>query len=260
MSEPSDRVALVTGTSSGIGAAVARQLAERGWRVFGISRRPADLRGPLYSHLRADLRQVAALAGTLDLQLGEAISHPGLKRLALVNNAADPGLLGPVDALDPEDLLKVYAVNTAAPVALMGWFVRRSRPGLAVRIVNVSTGAATGAFPGLGAYGSSKAALRMAGMVLASELDGRAAEGPAGDIAILSYEPGIVDTEMQTAVRGSSKEVVPMVEMFRQFKAEGRLVPPSVPAREVVDYLEADGHARFAERRLGAPPTGEAKR
>ncbi len=260
MSEHSNRLALVTGTSSGIGGAVAQELIRRGWRVFGVSRRSAAIDSPLYSHLCADLREVATLSGKLDAELEALISDPGLKRLALVNNAADPGLLGPLDRVRPDALLDLYAVNVAAPVSLMGWFVRRSRPGLALRIVNVSTGAARDAFPGLGAYGSSKAALRMAGWVLATELEGREAEGPARDITILSYEPGIVDTEMQTAVRASSKETVPIVEMFKQFAAEGRLVPPSAPAAEIVDYVEAGGHTRFTERRLGVSPTSEAAR
>jgi len=259
MSQLFDRLALVTGTSSGIGAAVARLLTERGWRVLGISRRSATIESPLYAHFQADLCESAGLALRLDTVLGATASNPGVKRLALVNNAADPGLLGPVDGLKPDDLLRVYAVNTATPVALMGWFIGHSRPGQALRIVNISTGAATAAVPGLGAYGSSKAALRMAGMVLASELDGRAAEGAGGDrdISILSYEPGIVDTGMQTSVRGSSKAIVPVVEMFMRFKTEGRLVPPSVPAAEIVGYVEADGHSRFLERRLGSPAEGK---
>lgn len=255
MLEDADRLALVTGTSSGIGEAVARELLHRGWRVVGASRRPAAIDNPRYAHLRVDLREVAALGSVLDAQADGLISSPAVKRLALVNNAADPGLLGPVPQLDPQELLKVYAVNVAAPVVLMGWFVRRQRPGVPLRIVNVSTGAAVHPFPGLGAYSGAKAALRMVGMVLAAELDHpEASRRP--ETTILSYEPGIVDTEMQTRVRASSAETVPALEMFVRFAAEGRLAPASAPAMEIADYLDGDGHARFAERRYGVPPGG----
>jgi len=44
------------------------------------------------------------------------------------------------------------------------------------------------------------------------------------------------------------------VETFKQFAAEGRLVPASEPAREIADYLDSDGHALFSEARYGPPP------
>ena len=50
----SDCLAVVTGTTSGIGEAVARQLLERGWRVVGIARREATLRHERYGHVAVD--------------------------------------------------------------------------------------------------------------------------------------------------------------------------------------------------------------
>jgi NAD(P)-dependent dehydrogenase (short-subunit alcohol dehydrogenase family) len=168
-----------------------------------------------------------------------------------VNNAAHVALLGPIERLDPSALPSVYAVNVAAPVLLMGWLLRRRRAGVPLRIVNVSTGAAVTPLPGLGAYGSAKAALRMAGMVLAAELDSRQQEGHSvPDTSILSYEPGLVDTPMQAAARASSAERLPIVQMFVDWASDGTLVPPEAPATEIADHLEADGHPRWSERRL----------
>jgi NAD(P)-dependent dehydrogenase (short-subunit alcohol dehydrogenase family) len=248
MPASTQRVALVTGASSGIGAALARDLLGRGWSVFGAARRAGVIDDPAYRNLRVDLADTAQLAIVIDENLGGLVSSPDLRRLALVNNAADVGLLGPMDQVDPAALLKLYAVNVVAPVWLMGWFVRRCRPDVALRIANVSTGAAVRAIPGLGSYGSSKAALRMAGMVLAAELDARG----KSDAAIASYEPGVVDTPMQTAVRTSSAEVVPSVDMFVRFARDGSLVSPGAPAAGIADWLESDGRARFSELRHGA--------
>jgi len=254
-----NRVALVTGTSSGIGEAVAWELLRRGWRVIGASRRPAAIVNPLYSHVGVDLADLAVLVPVVEARVASLVSDPAVKRLALVNNAATPGLLGAVERLDPVELLKVYAVNVAAPVALMGLLVRRVRPGAALRVVNVSSGAAVHAFPGLGAYGSSKAALRMAGMVLAAELDARDPRSSPPELTIQSYEPGIVDTEMQTLARASPVETLPSVAMFARFAAEGLLSPPSAPAAEIADYLDGDGHARFTEKRYGVRPGPSAE-
>lgn len=258
MSECHDRVALVTGTSSGIGEAAARELLRRGWRVVGASRRPGSIRDTRYSHLEVDLGDTAVVLPSVEAGMAHLVADPALRRLALVNNAADLGLEGPVARADPERWLHVLAVNVSAPAALMGWLVRQARPGVALRIVNVSTGAAAHAIPGLGAYGSSKAALRMAGMVLAAELDANGAS-ETKDATVLSYEPGVVDTAMQTAARDSSPDRLPSVAMFERFAAEGRLVPPTAPATEIADYLEGDGHPRFGERRYGESSRSERR-
>lgn len=251
------RLALVTGTSSGIGEATARELLDRGWRVVGAARRAAPIEHPQYSHLSIDLAELTGLASTLDSKLLPLIATPGIGRLGLVNNAAQVALLGPVVTLDPTAVLSVYTVNTAAPILLMGWFLRHGRAGIPLRIVNVSSGAARKPYPGLAAYGSSKAALRLAGMVLAAELNAPVPGHPARpDASILSYEPGLVDTPMQTAARTSPAETLPVVPVFVNWKETGALVAPIVPARRIADYLDADGHDRWTEDQFEAPAPG----
>ena len=251
MPQPSQRLAIVTGTSSGIGESVARQLLENGWSVIGVSRRPAASLGPKYSHVQLDLTSVANLPDALDAKLGSKVRSADLARIGLVNNAADVALLGQLDQVDPAGMLQAYATNTVAPVVLSGWVLRTAPPRASVRIVNVSSGAGVEPLPGLGAYGTTKAALRLAGMVMAGELDAREGGGaPRRDATIWSYEPGVVATPMQTAVRSSTPESVPIVQVFHDLHAAGRLLPPEVPAAAIVRYLQSDGHPRFAEQRF----------
>jgi len=244
------RLAIVTGTSSGIGEKVARQLLQRGWEVIGIARRAVGMDNPRYAHYSLDLADVAQLTRRLETQVGSRVRDGGLTRLALVNNAADVALLGQVDQLEPNGMLQAYAVNTIAPVLLMGWVLRTAPPRIPVRIVNVSSGAAVEPLPGLGAYGNTKAALRLAGMVLAAELDLRAAGGTPRDATVWSYEPGVVATPMQEAVRNATAETVPIVQVFKDLSAQGQLRLADLPATEIVSYLEADGHPRFSEQRF----------
>jgi benzil reductase ((S)-benzoin forming) len=246
-------LAFVTGTSSGIGEAAARDLLGRGWQVIGVARRAASIRDPNYTHLRLDLADLAGVSTALDAKVRPLLAGGKVTRLGLVNNAALVGLLGPISTLDAALLAPVYTVNTAAPILLMGWFVRQTVAGVALRIANVSTGAAVNPYPGLGAYGTSKAALRMAGMVLATELDLKAESDPR-DVSILSYEPGLVDTPMQTTVRTSSVEVLPVVQVFVNWAADGVLVAPEQPVKRIADYLGSDGHPRWMELRFEAPP------
>jgi len=244
---------LVTGTSSGIGEALARELLARGWRVIGLARRAAPIDDPRYTHLQVDLGDLGELARVLDGRVRARLAETGVNRVALVNNAAMTGLLGPVAVLDPLVMPRVYAVNTGAPTLLMGWLLRNGPARIPLRIVNVSSGVAVAAYPGTAGYGNTKAALRNVGMNLAAELDADAPPGSAArDASILSYEPGVVDTPMQASVRASPVEVLPIVGFFQQLAAEGQLSPPALPAREIADYLEANDHPRWSERRFGA--------
>jgi NAD(P)-dependent dehydrogenase (short-subunit alcohol dehydrogenase family) len=240
-------LAIVTGASSGIGEAVVTELLERDWQVAGVSRRPGHFQHRHYRHLALDLADLGQFPGEFEKSLSGLAGEQPFARVALVNNAADPGLLGTTALIDPAQMQRVYNINVAAPTFLMGWLLRSFSSKVIRRIVNVSSGAAVAPFPGLGTYGNTKAALRMAGMVLAAEIDGEQAEL---DLTILSFEPGVVDTAMQETVRASTVEKLPIVAFFKQLDREGALVSPGEPAMEIVDYISSDGHPRFDERRL----------
>ncbi|HSU78559.1 MAG TPA: SDR family NAD(P)-dependent oxidoreductase [Burkholderiales bacterium] len=234
----SDRIALVTGTSSGIGAAVAKELLEHGWQVIGVARRTAKLAGN-YRHLALDLAETGTASATIEREVGARLAERAWQRVGLVNNAA-LAPAGRVQKLDAGELARAYAVNTVMPLWLMGFVLRRRPEGAPVRVVNISSGAAQRPFPGLSIYCSSKAALRMAGMVVAAEVE---------DVGVFSYEPGVVDTEMQRATREMPLEEFPWGTTFRQYHAEGRLVAPELPAADVVKFLESERTERFVESR-----------
>jgi benzil reductase ((S)-benzoin forming) len=236
----SARLALVTGTSSGIGAAVARELLRRGWQVVGVARRTPDLAHGSYRHLALDLSDVPAASTALERDFGARLAERAWERVGLVNNAA-AAPAERIESLQALELLSAFALNAVMPLWLMGFVVRRSDA--QIRIVNVSSGAAQRPSPGLAAYCSSKAALRMAGMAAAAELDAR--------VSVLSYEPGVVDTEMQLAARSKPLAEFPWGETFRRYHAEGRLVAPELPAADIVEFLESAAAERFKERRYG---------
>lgn len=247
------KFALVTGTSSGIGDAVARLLLDTGWHVLGVGRRDAAIGNANYEHCAVDLGDTSRMMRALEPRLAQLLAGAGWARVGLVNNAAHAGLLGPIDQLDVGEFPAVLATNVIAPVWLMKRFLERTARATPLRIVNVSTAAAVRGFAGLGGYGASKAALRMAGMALAAELQDAQARGAEHrDIAILSFEPGTVDTPMQENARTSSRETLPSVDLFKRFAAEGRLIPPSAPASDIVAFLESEGEPVFGERRHSA--------
>jgi NAD(P)-dependent dehydrogenase (short-subunit alcohol dehydrogenase family) len=246
-----DKLAVITGTSAGIGAAVVRQLVARAWRVVGISRRRADF-GDAYTHVATDLADIAAATAEID-SVVRPLVDADWSRAALVNNAASPDLIGIGEGVDASALARVYTVNTVMPVWLMGFMARNRRGDAPLRIVNVSSGAGRHATPGLLGYGSSKAALRMAAMTLTAEWESTAPYAPRRTkIAVRSYEPGVVDTDMQSLARSLSPEVNPWGGMFSDFLRRGIVVDAEMPAKEIVEFLESDGDLGFSESRLSS--------
>jgi NAD(P)-dependent dehydrogenase (short-subunit alcohol dehydrogenase family) len=185
------RIALVTGASRGLGATLATLLASRNFDLILSARRSHDL-DRLADEVRAEGATVLARHGDLadpftrDTLADAARYFGGLD--LLVNNASELGGLAPLANVATASLERVLQVNLIAPIALtqavLPFLV--DRRGL---VVNVSSDAATGAYPGWGAYGSSKAALELASRTLATEL------APMG-VAVVAVDPGDMRTRM----------------------------------------------------------------
>lgn len=252
MSASARKLGIVTGTTSGVGEAAATALLARGWNVLGVARRASAIGHDRYQHLRLDLSDLASLTTTFEREVVPALRNGNWTRIGLVNNAASPELLLPIERIDAIDLSTLFSVNAVAPMWCMGFVSRHAPKDVPLRVVNVSSGAAVRAFAGLGAYGSAKAALRMAGMILAEEWQSTVPHAPTrSDAAILSYQPAAVDTPMQEIARSKSAEEFPWVAMFTSMRDRGVLVHPEGPAGQIAEFLDADNLPPFSERRFG---------
>lgn len=239
------RLAVVTGTSTGIGDALARALQEVGWDVLGVARRERRAEGR-YRHARVDLADAAAVDAFIADHLRPAVVREDWARVALVNNAALIGGLTDLARLDGALLARMLAVNVAAPVRLMGEMLSLVPPATPLRIVNLSSGAAHMAIPGLVDYCATKAALRAAGRSAAAEL-----AGGGRDVGIFSYEPGMVETPMQVAARESDPAAFPSHAVFMQAHADGTLHAPADVVVPVVEFMDGDPAEVFTESRYG---------
>ncbi|MFF1548205.1 SDR family oxidoreductase [Streptomyces sp. NPDC058291] len=179
--------AVVTGATRGIGLAVARALADAGAQVCVSARDPDDVR-----RAAAELNGVGLAGSVVDPGHPEELTGLCLRAFGrldvLVNNAATNQPYGPLMDADPALWREAFAVNVEAPLRLVqcawrGWM--REHGGT---VVNVCTEGAAHTGPGVGAYGTSKAALLHLTQQLAGEL------GPR--VRVNSVSPGLVRTEM----------------------------------------------------------------
>jgi NAD(P)-dependent dehydrogenase (short-subunit alcohol dehydrogenase family) len=207
MTSHNSQTVLITGASRGLGLALARALAQRGWALIVDGRDATAL-----ERARAELAQYSAviaisgdIADPAHRAALAAASHQAGGLDAVINNAS---ILGP----SPQPVLldyplavleQVYRVNVLAPLALL----QAVRPDLSAgaRIVNISSDAGVEAYPGWGGYGSSKAALEQLSAVLAAE---------QADMRVYWVDPGDMRTQMhQEAFPGEDISDRPLPEV-----------------------------------------------
>jgi len=182
--------ALITGSSRGLGLALARQLAQKGWGLIIDARDPKILK-QVKTEL-AGQTQIIAVAGSVNDEAHRKSLLKAARKLggldALINNASflgpspQPQLLNyPLDVL-----VQVYRTNVIAPLAV----VQTLYPTLKANacVINITSDAGVEAYGGWGGYGSSKAALEHLSHILAEE-------NPL--LRVYWVDPGDMRTQMQ---------------------------------------------------------------
>ena len=234
------KLCVITGTSSGIGAAVAEAVLGKGWQVVGISRRPAALDSENYREYSVDLSDPGLTEDFFEGTFLKEVQPGGFSHVALVNNSATAGEVGPQEQASARGMAGHFTLNTVIPIWLGGFFIRHC-PQARLHIVNISSGAANRPVAGWSTYCSSKAALKMAGQVVAQDLEQYSHYGRrSGAISIVSYSPGTVDTAMQAEIREHTTETFPRVQYFVGLHESGELKSPDLPAAEIAALLEND--------------------
>jgi NAD(P)-dependent dehydrogenase (short-subunit alcohol dehydrogenase family) len=211
----------ITGGTSGLGLALVRELRFRGARVALVARE------------RVRVERIAAETGAWGI-VGDVARKADIHPIALqvvgllggldvlVNNASSlgPAALRPLADTDCEDIELALATNLVGPFrltkALLGALAASAREGRGAVVLNVSSDAAINAYPGWGAYGASKAALRHLTAIWEEELRDQG-------LHFLSLDPGDMDTPLHALA-------VPDAD-------PATLKAPAVAARELIEAI-----------------------
>lgn len=232
-------VFVISGTSRGLGAALAQAALARGDRVIGIARSPS----PHGIHIAHDLSRPEGLAEKL-LPALRAEVDARVRRYVLVNNA---GMVGPIGTdYDAEGIRANLMVNLGAAIALTRAFLDALQDVDAdKRVINISSGAAARPFHGWSLYCAAKAGLEHFGRCVA--LEQSAARHPAD---VVNISPGVIDTGMQAAIRAATPERFPDIERFRALHADGALASPEAIAGKLLAGVDAGARHAGATLRI----------
>ncbi|MCU1450478.1 MAG: adh 1 [Acidimicrobiales bacterium] len=231
--EISGSVAVVTGASSGIGAAVATDLARRGARVVAVARRKDRLEELVegWRPHSADSMAVAAdISSRSECERVVREVEDRFGRVDLLVNNAGISIHRNAARTTADDVERLMAVNFFAPVYL----ATSALPGMLQRgqgaLVNVTSVAGYVPNPGESAYGAAKAALSLWSHGLAVDLHGTG-------VQVTVVSPGPIDTEIWS--------------LDEELSYTGKLYPPQVVADAVADAVEKGWVHRTVPRRYG---------
>ena len=222
------RVGVVTGASSGIGAAIARALAQRDWLLVLLARREDRLRA-LAEEIDGEYEVCDVSSRSEVERVAARVSerHPQLH--LLVNNAGIPGRKG-FSAIDLDRLEEVIRVNYLGSV----WSLRAYLPALEAAgrsdVVNIVSVAGTVAYGPAGPYSASKHAQLAFSRSTTAELRARG-------VHVHTVNPGFVETEG-----------FPQATVLRSAILRRLVVGPDDVARHVVKVIEHDKRETFVPR------------
>ena len=227
------RVVVLTGAASGIGAALALNLASRGADLALI-----DRDGPGLEMIAATARQVGVRVSTyfMDLtdqsaigRLPDAVASDLGPASVLINNAGI-AMIGTFEQATVEQFDRVMAVNFSAQVAMVRAFLSQLRTSRPAQIVNLSSLFGIIGVPGQVAYCASKFAVRGFSEALREEL------APA-DIGITVVHPGGVRTNVTSSAAVCAGMDAQVAEERRKFNQQFLRMDPKIAAARIVKGL-----------------------
>ncbi|MDM5246501.1 SDR family NAD(P)-dependent oxidoreductase [Lysinibacillus sp. G4S2] len=228
------RLFIITGVSSGLGEQIADKLIIKKEKLVAIGRKftkkqldVSQLSPDLIHLLYCDLSNEKEMNVLFDKFPSNYFND--VNEIVFINNA---GVIGPINKIgkygDSNFIKKHINVNYLSPLILINQLVRITPITKKIKIINISSGAATKAMEGWSLYCSSKAAIKMFLSVLEKESE---------NIEVLNIDPGVMDTKMQQLIRNSDINEFPLLDQFQKYKDDGRLKDVTTVADEILKRI-----------------------
>jgi benzil reductase ((S)-benzoin forming) len=230
---------VLTGASRGMGLAMAEQLIAAGHDLLCISRTHNDslglratAKGVRCEQWPQDLARADAAAIRLEAWLA-ARAGEGYASVTLINNAALLPRVAPLAQIPPMEVADALRIDLEAPMLLAGAFLRATDNWQAQRkVLNISSGSGRRPMASQATYSAAKAGMDHFTRCVALEEAGK----PNG-AKLCSLAPGVIDTDMQTQLRGADPKEFADIGYFVDLKEKGVLNTPAEAAARVLAVL-----------------------
>jgi benzil reductase ((S)-benzoin forming) len=220
----------ITGTSRGIGKALAELLLSSNDNfVYGISR-SCTITHPRYNHFSLDLSQQDSV-DKFDFPL---LTDAG--KIGLINNSGMIGEVRYAGEMKADEINRTVQLNLTAPILLSNAFLNAYSAQTCDQIIlQISSGAAQNPIDGWSVYCATKAGLDHYARTLSAEQKLAGKE----HIHVFSVAPGIVDTAMQDQIRTAESQHFSRIEQFISYKKSDQLADPAVVAAKILTILDS---------------------
>jgi len=232
------KLAIITGGSRGLGKSLVHTFCNQGYFVISIARGNIDYKHKnLLNHFRQDLTDLSIM-DKLFVQIDQLVSDHQYQEITLINNAGIIGDIKKVENSTMNSISKTIQINLTVPMVMSSCFLSllKNKIDISYRIINISSGASFSPYYGWSAYCSSKSGLEMFSKVLAKE------EINNKHFKSICIKPGVVDTDMQSEIRNSSKEDFKELERFIELKNSNKLFSPDFSAKKIFEIYQKDDY------------------
>ncbi|KNF10075.1 oxidoreductase [Gottschalkia purinilytica] len=233
---------IITGTSRGLGESLAKKSFKKDNHIICISRKKntslieeAKEKDINLDYFEYDLNDTDNI-DTLMKNVFDKIETSKAEGVYLINNAGTVSPIKPIEKCEKYDIIRNINVNLTSLMLITSFFMKYTKElEVEKRVINISSGASEKAYHGWGCYCTSKAGIDMFTKCIALE-----EENKDHPVKIVSFTPGIMDTNMQKEIRSSKEEDFIQLQRFIDFKEKGKLLSTEIVAGAITDLLHSD--------------------